>query len=136
MQAARILDSVFMEAEGLLNVSVMKNGRLWSDILAVPDRTVWLELRGSIAAILDRSAWTRVNVGFIALGHMHLFEIECRKLGQDDTTDLSTRQQAAFRPVLKDIRAAREALSPVAFPDHILLPEGHPMRVLLAEHKR
>jgi hypothetical protein len=135
MQTARILDSALIEAEALLKSNVVKNNRLWPDILAVPDRTVWLELRGGIAAILEPPAWIIVNVGFLALGHMRVFEAEYRKLGYDDTTDLTPASQRVFEPVLSDIRAAREALHPVAYPDHIRLPEGHPMLALLAEQR-
>ena len=136
MQASRVLDSALMEAESMLTLYVVSNNRLWPDILAVPDRTAWLELRGGIAPLLEPPAWITVNVGFIALGHMRSFEIEYRKLGFDDTTDLTPEIQRAFEPALRDIRAAREALHPVAYPDHIRLPDGHPMLALLAERKR
>jgi hypothetical protein len=38
-------------------------------------------------------------------------------------------------PILRDLSAAREALHPVAYPDHIRFPEGHPMLALLAEQR-
>lgn len=110
MQAARILDSALMEAEALLEMSVVKTNRLWVDSLTVPDETVWHELRGEIAHILDPPAWITVNVGFLALGHMRMFEAGYRKLGYDDTTDLTPEIRGNFEPVLRDISAAREAL--------------------------
>jgi hypothetical protein len=134
MQSARILDSALMEAEALVS-SVVKNGVLWTDLLAVPDGTVWPELRGSIAHILEPSGWFAINVGFLALGHMRSFEAEYRKLGYDDTSEATPRIQESFGPILRDLRAAREALHPVAYPDHIRLPEGHPMLALIAEQR-
>jgi hypothetical protein len=136
MQASRVLDSALMEAENMLTLYVLSNNRLWPDNLAVPDRTSWLELRGGIAPLLEPPAWITVNVGFMALDHMRSFETEYRKLGFDDTTDRTSGIQRVFEPVLRDIRSAREALHPVAYPDHIRLPEGHPMLALLAERKR
>jgi hypothetical protein len=124
-----------MEAEWLLQWFVVEKDRKWPDNLAVPDRAVWAELRGGIAAVLEPSAWITVNVGFIALGHMSDFEASYRKLGYDDTTELGPRIQGIFEPVLRDLRAAREALHPVAYPDHVRLPEGHPMLALLAERR-
>ena len=55
------------------------------------------------------------------------FEAGYRSLGYDDTTDLGPAKQETFEPVLRDIQAARAALHPVAYPDHIRLPEGHPL---------
>jgi hypothetical protein len=51
MRAARILDSALQEAEVLLTSSVVSRNRLWAGSLEVLHRTVWLELRGDIAAI-------------------------------------------------------------------------------------
>jgi hypothetical protein len=124
-----------MEAEWLLTWFVVARNRLWPDNLAVPDKAVWPELRGGIAAILEPAAWITLNVGFIALGHMSDFDASYRKLGYDDTTDLTPEIQGIFEPVLRDIRAAREALHAVAYPDHIRLPEGHPMLALVAEQR-
>jgi hypothetical protein len=135
MQTARILDSVLMEAEWVLQWFVVEKNRLWPENLAVPDRAVWPELRGGIAAILEPGAWITVNVGFIALGHLSDMDASYRKLGYDDTTDLSPAIQRIFEPVLRDIRAAREALHPVAYPDHIRLPEDHPLLALRQEQR-
>jgi hypothetical protein len=66
---------------------------------------------------------------------MRYFAASYRKLGHDDTTELSPREQETFAPIIRDISAAREALHPVAYPDHIRLPEGHPMLALLAEQQ-
>jgi hypothetical protein len=44
--AARILDSALQEAEALLTTAVVNKNRLWPISLEVPDRAVWLELRG------------------------------------------------------------------------------------------
>jgi hypothetical protein len=135
MQTARILDSVLMEAEALLKMSVVKEKRLWVDSLKVPDGAVWYELRGGIAPVLEPAAWISVNVGFLALDHMRVFEAGYRQLGYDHMTDLTAGIQGIFEPVLNNIQSAREALHPVAYPDHIRLPEGHPMLALLAEQQ-
>jgi hypothetical protein len=135
MRAARILDSALQEAEALLTASVVNSNRLWARSHEVPDKALWLELRGDIAAIVEPSAWIAVNAGFLGLGHMRDFEAGYRNLGYDDMTDLTPRIQAVFEPVLRDIRAAREALIPAAYPDHIRLPEGHPMLALRAEQQ-
>jgi hypothetical protein len=135
MKAARILDSVLQQAEALLQISVVENDTLWVDTLEPPDTAVWPELRGDIADILDPSAWNAVNVGFLAVDHMRAFEAGYRELGYDDTTELTQRQQEIFAPVIRDVSAAREALHPVAYPEHIRLPEGHPMLALLAEQQ-
>jgi len=132
MRAARILDSVLQQAEALLQFSIVNDKKLWVDGLEIPATAVWPEIRGEIAAILEPSAWIAVNVGFLAVDHMRMFEAHYRK---DDTTDLTPNAQALFSPVIRDIRAAREALHPVAYPDHIRLPQGHPMQVLLAEQR-
>jgi hypothetical protein len=134
MQSARILDSALLEAEGLAS-SAVKGGTLWVDLLAVPDGAVWPELRGSVAHILEPSGWFAVNMGFMALGHMRGFEAEYRKLGYDHTSEATPKIQESFRPILHHLRAAREALHPVAYPDHIRLPDGHPMLALLAEQR-
>ncbi len=135
MRAARILDSALQEAEALLTTSVVDKNRLWPDSLPVPDRAVWLDLRGDIAAILEPPAWITVNVGFLAIGHLRDLGTGYRNLGYDHTTDLTQAIQGIFEPILRDIRAAREALAPAAYPDHIRLPEGHPMLALRAEQE-
>jgi hypothetical protein len=135
MKAARVLDSVLQQAEALLQTSVVKHNQLWVDSLEAPDTAVWPELRGDIADILDPSGWFAVNIGFLAVDHMRDFAAGYRKLGHDDTTELSPRQQETFAPIIRDISAAREALHPVAYPDYIRLPEGHPMLALLAEQQ-
>jgi hypothetical protein len=135
MKAARILDSVLQEAEALLQTSVVKHNQLWVDSLEAPDVAVWPELRGDIADILDPSAWIAVNVGFLAVDHMRDFAVGYRKPGHDDTTEFTPRQKETFAPIIRDISAAREALRPVAYPDHIRLPAGHPMLALLAEQQ-
>lgn len=53
------------------------------------------------------------------------------ELGFDDTKDLPEGAQATFESPLKDVREARAALHDLACPDHIRLPEGHPLRALL-----
>jgi hypothetical protein len=53
------------------------------------------------------------------------------KLGYDDTKDLEPHRSALFEPPLKHIREARTALHPVAYPDHVRIPEGHPLRPAL-----
>ena len=137
MQAARILDSALMEAEALLTKFVVEQKRLWPDFVAVPDRTVWLDLRGDIASLLYPGAWIDVNAGFIFLDRMRAFGAEYRKLGYDETgPDLAPDMQQGFEAVLNYIVSAREALFPVAYPDDIRLPEGHPMLALLAEQPR
>lgn len=135
MQAARILDSALMEAEAIGTHYVLERKRLWPENLVVPDKSGWLEWRGVIASVVDPSAWITLNIGFISLGHMSEFEVEYRKLGYDHETDLSSGARAGFEPVVRDISAARRALHPVAYPDHIRLPEGHPMLTLLAEQR-
>jgi hypothetical protein len=135
MRAARILDSALQEAEALLTTSVLNTNRLWVASLEVPDRAIWLDLRGDIAAILEPAAWIAVNSGFLALDHMRGAAAGYRNLGYDDTTDLTPRIHGAFEPLLRDIRAARAALAQVAYPDHIQLPAGHPMLALRAEQR-
>jgi hypothetical protein len=135
MRAARILDSALQEAEALVTTSVVNKNRLWPDSLDVPDRAVWPDLRGDIAAILEPPEWITVNVGFLAVGHLRDFGAGYRNLGYDDTSDLTREIQGTFEPVLRDIRAAREALAPAAYPDNIRLPEGHPMLALRAEQE-
>lgn len=135
MRTARILDSTLQEAEALLTTSVVDKNRLWVERLEVPDRAIWLDLRGDIAAILEPSAWIAVNAGFLALGHMRDVGADYRNLGYDDTNDLTPRIQGIFEPVRRDISAARQALAPAAYPEHILLPQGHPMLALRAEQQ-
>ena len=94
----------------------MKHNQLWIDSLEAPDTAVWPELRGDIADILDPSGWIAINIGFLAVDHMRDFAADYRKLGHDDTTELSPRQQETFAPIIRDISAAREALHPVAYP--------------------
>jgi hypothetical protein len=135
MRTARILDSALQEAEALLTTSVVDRNRLWVERLEVPDRAIWLDLRGDIAAILEPPAWIAVNAGFLALGHMRDVGADYRNLGYDDATDLTPRIQGIFEPVRRDIGAARQALVPAAYPEHIELPQGHPMLALRAERK-
>jgi hypothetical protein len=123
MQSARILDSALMEAEAILS-STLKNKHLWVDLITVPDGTVWPELRGGIAAFVEPPAWFAINIGFLAVVHMRGYDAEYRRLGYDHTSEVTPRIQESFEPILRDIRAAREALHPVAYPDYIRLPEG------------
>jgi hypothetical protein len=134
MQTARVLDSDLMAAEVALSTAVNR-GQLWVDQIRIPEGTLWFELRRDIAAILEPHAWIAVNVGFRALNDMRVFEVEYRKLGYDHTSETSPQIKKVFQPVLNDIRAAREALHPVAYPDHIRLPDGHPLMALLTEQR-
>jgi len=123
IQATRILDLALMEAEALLT-AMMKNNRLWPDTLKVPADTDWLELRAVVAPILDPEPWWAVHLGFLAVSHMREFEAGWRKLGYDETKDLTPTKRASFDPVLRDIRKARDALAPVAYPDNVRLRDG------------
>jgi hypothetical protein len=135
MRSARILDSALQEAEALITASVVDKNRLWVERIEVPDRAIWLDLRGDIAAILEPPEWIAVNAGFLALGHMRDVGADYRNLGYDDATDLTPRIQGIFEPVRRDISAARQALVPAAYPKHIDLPQGHPMAALRAERQ-
>ncbi|HXH89193.1 MAG TPA: hypothetical protein VNI55_11390 [Gaiellaceae bacterium] len=123
LHATRILDLALMEAEALLG-TVEKNHRLWPDTIKVPADSDWLELRAVVAPILDPEPWWAVHLGFLAVTHLHDFEAGCRKLGYDETKDLEPRTRENLDPILRDIRKAREALAPVAYPDHVRLPDG------------
>ncbi|MFI9451026.1 hypothetical protein [Amycolatopsis sp. NPDC052450] len=135
MRSARVLDSALMEALALLNFSVRKNKRLWPDNLAVPDTSIWIELRGDIAAILDPKPWLRVHMGFRTVNDLRIMEGSYRALGYDETKDLPSGALEVAEPAHRLIEMAREALHPVAYPDHIRLPAGHPMLALLAEQE-
>jgi len=122
MQAARILDSELMAAEHVLDFFVVKENTLWSDQIEYPDGAVWPELRAAVATVLDPAEWITLNVGFRALRDARIFKDEYRKLGHDDTWDLPPHARAVFESPLAHIRAARQALHPVAYPDHARLP--------------
>jgi hypothetical protein len=130
MQAARILDSELMTAETTIDYFVMQKNTLWPDELAYPDGAVWPELRGVVATALDPAGWITLNTGFLALRDARIFKEGYRKLGHDDTWDLPPSTKALFEPPLASVRRAREALHPLAYPDHVRLPEGHPLRAL------
>lgn len=127
MQAARILDSELMTAENAIDLFVVQKNNLWPDSIAYPDGAVWPELRGVVAAAFDPAGWIALNLGFLALRDARIFTEEYRKLGHDDTWDLPPRTKALFEPPLATVRKAREALHPVAYPDHVRLPAGHPL---------
>lgn len=119
MKTGRVLDSDLMEAQALLTKFVVKDKRLWPDHLSAPDATVWLELRGTIAVVVEPADWITLNVGFLAVRHMQDFWVGYRELGMDETTPLDSKAQEVFRPVLDDIVSARQALHPVAYPNHV-----------------
>lgn len=92
MRAARILDSALQEAEALLTSSVVTKNRLWVDSLEVPDRAIWLDLRGDIAAIPESPAWIVVNAGFLALGHLRDFGAGIWDMTTPPTSPRESRQ--------------------------------------------
>jgi hypothetical protein len=132
MQAARILDSESMTAETTIDHFVMQKNTLWPDSIAYPDGAVWPELRGIVATAFDPAGWIALNVGFLALRDARIFKATYQNLGHDDTWDLPPSVKGLFEPPLADVRKAREALHPVAYPDHVRLPEGHPLLAIEA----
>jgi len=119
MQAARVLDSELMAAEAVLDLFVIKKNTLWPDTIAYPDSAVWPELREVVATNVDPSGWIALNVGFHAIDDARVFREEYGRMGHDDTWDLPPDVKALFQSPLAHIRKAREALHPVAYPDHV-----------------
>jgi hypothetical protein len=124
MQAGRILDSELLTAETTIDHFVMRKNTLWPDSIAYPDGAVWPELRGIVATAFDPAGWIALNVGFLAVRDARIFNETYRNLGHDDTWDLPPSVKGVFEPPLADVRKAREALHPVAYPDHVRLPRG------------
>jgi hypothetical protein len=116
MKIARILDGELAVADALLIASVEKHNRVWPAFLIVPDETIWIELRGDVALFLDSHAWLAVKIGFMALRDLREMSAGHRAVGYDDTKDLSPKFRAHYDPVILHIRAAREALYPLAYP--------------------
>ena len=79
----------------------------------------------------NAGGWITFTNGFRALNDGRGFRGRYSELGFDDTKDLPEGAQATFESPLKDVREARAALHDLACPDHIRLPEGHPLRALL-----
>ena len=127
MQAARILDSELMAAEATIDYFLVVKNTLWPDSIAYPDGAVWPELRGVVATALDPAGWIALNVGFLAIRDARIFNETYRNQGHDDSWDLPPSVKELFEPPLADVRKAREVLLPVAYPDHVRLPEGHPL---------
>lgn len=131
MRAARVLDSELMTAEHALDFYPVQKGRLWPPELDYPDGAVWPELRSVVAVGVDPAGWITLNIGFRALNDGRVFAEGFEKLGYDYAKDLGPTSSAVFEPPLNNIREARTVLHPLAYPDHVRIPDGHPLRPAL-----
>lgn len=88
------------------------------------DGAVWPELRAVVATTPDPAGWIALSNGFLALRDGRLFAEEYRRLGFDYPANLSPKVRALFESPLATIREARQALHPIAYPDHVRIAPG------------